>query len=77
MSNIAKFKVDLLKANNLVPGALFPGFSGKANEYVVPQSREILQTFVCWEGGGGLAPSIQTCVKFRNFVKRYLPLFKT
>ena len=47
MSNIAKFKVDLLKANNLVPGALFPGFSWKANEYVVPQSREILQTFVC------------------------------
>ena len=40
MSNIAKFKVDLLKANNLVPGALFPGFSWKANEYVVPQSRE-------------------------------------
>ena len=53
MSNIAKFKVDLLKANNLVPGALFPGFSWKANEYVVPQSREILQTFVCWEGRGG------------------------
>ena len=47
MSNIAKFKVDLLKANNLVPGALFPGFGWKANEYVVPQSREILQTFVC------------------------------
>ena len=47
MSNIAKFKVDLLKVNNLVPGARFPGFSWKANEYVVPQSREILQTFVC------------------------------
>ena len=57
MSNIAKFKVDLLKANNLVPRARFPGFSWKANEYVVPQSREILQTFVCWGRGEDLPPA--------------------
>ena len=51
ISKIAKFGSDLLKTN----------------EYTAPQSREILQTFVCW--GHKLAPNIQTSEYFHNFAE--------
>ena len=37
ITKIAKFESDLLKTN----------------QDIAPQGREILQTFVCWGGGGG------------------------
>ena len=52
----------------------------KTNEIVSPQSRRILLTFVWLGGGGGVGvgtiscppPTIQTSVKFLDFVEQHL-----
>ena len=58
---------------------------------MAPQSREILQTFVWWEGGGGeriegaegrrgggsCPPTIQRPVNLRNFAELYLSTLTT